>query len=126
MGEGVGDREAAQGAVEGDVIGAEAGIDAQDVAEGGRADVGGGGIARELDDAVGGVVGAELAVADEELGLEAGRQAGEDQLARYAEVGRVTDVQPAARIGEARLPACGGGRGWRARHGGGRCSAWDR
>ena len=96
----VGDGDTAQGAVEGDVIGAEAGIDAQDVAEGGRADVGGGGIACELDDTVGGVVSAELAVADEELGLEAGRQAVEEQLTGYAEVGRASDVQSAARIGE--------------------------
>ena len=96
----VGDGETAQGAVEGDVIGAEGRVDAEDVAEGGRADVGGGGIARELDDTVGGVVGAELAVADEELGLEAGRQAVEEQLTGYAEIGRVTDVQSAARIGE--------------------------
>ena len=99
----VGDGETAQGAVEGDVIGTEAGIDAQDVAEGGRADVGGGGIARELDDTVGGVVSAELAVADEELGLEAGRQAVEEQLTGYAEVGRASDVQSAARIGEERV-----------------------
>ena len=96
----VGDRETTQGAVEGDVVGSEGRGDAQDVAEGGRADVGGGGIARELDDTVGGVVSAELAVADEELGLEAGRQAVEEQLTGYAEVGRASDVQSAARIGE--------------------------
>ena len=95
---GVGNQETAQGAVDCDVIGSVGGVDADNVRCHGRIQDGAGGEAGELDDTVGRAIGAELAVADEELRLEARGQVGDDNLVRRTQGGRSADVQRAARV----------------------------
>ena len=98
-GRGVGDEQATDGAVDRDIIGTIGGIDADDVGGDGRIQVGNGSEGGELDDTVRCVVGAELAVTDKELRLEARSEIVELDLIRRTQGGRPADVQRAAGVG---------------------------